>query len=728
MRLLRVMPVLMALVLVACGKAGDDDSGLVDADANVYSLFDPVASSATIPFPFDGLFTGTTDGTLNIPNAGNVPFVTAANELDGFSTTASLFTDFIGYVDVASALPGVLLIDTSTFTPLTPGVDYRLQSSRATDPATGLPLNVLRTRLLIEPLKPLKPSTRYLAVVTRQVRSTDGVPAEAADLFRIVRSATPVTQQAEPVLTTLNPTQVATLEGIRQQYQPLMAGLALAGIAREDVVIAWPFTTQSATKTLTRLAEQASPRTLAVVNTGLNTSVVSGLPPVADIYAGTIGLPYYLAAPSEDHPIAPLTQYWAADPTQVDAAASVQGAPCTQLMPSASTTTCYPLPLSRSTQTVPVLVTIPNANSGLTMPMGGWPVVIFQHGITGNRTQMLAIAPALALAGFASVAIDLPLHGLPPGDPSRIPSVPERTFDLDVVNNSTGAAGPDGTADSSGTHFINLTSLLTSRDNLRQAVSDLLVLSKSVGGAIVLNANQTPAGILLDGSQQRFVGHSLGGIVGGSFLGVNGGSGASVLAMPGGGIAKLLDGSQSFGPRIRAGLEAATAAAPPGSRIVEGNDNFETFIRFAQTVVDSADPLNFAAKAATDHPVLMLVVRGDTVVPNCTIAGDANCPATDTITVSGYLSGSDPLARVLGLGFVPGPAQTDTLAVPAAAQMIVGPDARNTVVRFAAGDHGSILSPAASLTVTCEMQGQVAAFLATNGTVLKIGNPCPGAN
>ncbi len=94
------------------------------------------------------------------------------------------------------------------------------------------------------------------------------------------------------------------------------------------------------------------------------------------------------------------------------------------------------------------------------------------------------------------------------------------------------------------------------------------MLSKSVGGAIVLNANQTPAGILLDGSQQRFVGHSLGGIVGGSFLGVNGASGASVLAMPGGGIAKLLDGSQSFGPRIRAGLEAATAAAPPGSRIV----------------------------------------------------------------------------------------------------------------------------------------------------------------
>src|SRR3546814_5166859 len=49
----------------------------------------------------------------------------------------------------------------------------------------------------------------------------------------------------------------------------------------------------------------------------------------------------------------------------------------------------------------------------LAMPADGWPVVIFQHGITGNRTQMIAIAPALAAAGFATVAIDLPLHGLP---------------------------------------------------------------------------------------------------------------------------------------------------------------------------------------------------------------------------------------------------------------------------------------------------------------------------
>jgi len=41
---------------------------------------------------------------------------------------------------------------------------------------------------------------------------------------------------------------------------------------------------------------------------------------------------------------------------------------------------------------VPVIVTVPNAGSGQAKPSGGWPVVIFQHGITANRTNVLAVA------------------------------------------------------------------------------------------------------------------------------------------------------------------------------------------------------------------------------------------------------------------------------------------------------------------------------------------------
>ncbi|MGH8444627.1 MAG: hypothetical protein ACREVL_05130 [Solimonas sp.] len=582
MRMRRVAPLLLLAVIAACGGGNDDGSGFEGTKDNAYSLFDPVAASAVIPFPFDGLFDTTPpfDGTLNIPNTSAAPFVDAANQLDGFSTTASLFTDFIGYVDVAHALdinptthlPGVLLIDSTTLTPLVPGVDYRVQSSTAIDPATGLPLNQLRTRMLIEPLKPLKPSTKYIAVVTRQVQSTDGVPAEAADLFRVIRSTTPVAQQTEPALSTLSPAQQATLEAIRGQFAPIFAGLAAKGIARENIVIAWPFTTQNTTVTLSTLGQQATGRTITAVATGLNSGqVLPGAPATADVYVGSMTVPYYLDAPSEADPTAPLTTYWKADTSQPAPGNTVLPAlssptaivTCSVAEPSVSTTTCYPLPLKKSEQRIPVILTIPNAASGKTMP--------------------------------------------------------------------------------------------------------------------------------------------------------------------GGGIAKLLDGSATFGPRISAGLLAAS-----GGSIKEGNDNYETFLRFAQTVVDSGDPLNFATAAATNHPILMLEVKGDAVVPNCTIAGDANCPATDTIPISGYLSGSDPLARVLGLGFVPGPAQTDTLVTPVTtqAQVLTGAAARNNVVRYASGTHGSILDPGstpASAAVTCEMQGEAATFVATNGTVLKIGNPCPGS-
>ncbi|MES0873788.1 hypothetical protein [Sinimarinibacterium thermocellulolyticum] len=749
MRVLRWMPVyLLAFAMAACSSDDGGDGGLADSPRKLISLFDPVAASAVIPFPNDGLFGTPADGTLNIPNSTNAPFVDAANRLDGFSTVASAFTDLIGAVDLDSAnAPGsIVIINTRSFQTLAPGVDYRVQLSTAVDPVTGRPLDALRSRLLIEWLKPLAPATTYLVVVTRALQSVEGVAAEPADLFRVLLRAQSVDEQlvagVEPALKLLSSAQRASLEGIRQLYQTrILPPLAQAGLPAERIVVAWPFTTQSIGATLTRLQANVQPQALTLVATGLTTQdVIPALPPVADLYVGSISLPYYLAdatASADDAderffvggaPDNPLNTFWRADPEVVGAGNAPIGAPCAALQPSESTTACFPQPLARASQRVPVLATIPNANSGRTAPEGGWPVVIFQHGITGNRSQMLALAPALAAAGFAVVAIDLPLHGLPPGDALRAateqfpaPLRPvERTFDLDLVDNATGAPPADGTPDGSGTHFINLSSLLTSRDNLRQAEADLITLSASVGGAVILGGDLQPAGITFNGEHVRHVGHSLGGIVVATLLGVNPGSAPGVIAMPGGGIAKLLDGSLSFGPRIAAGLEAAS-----GGSIKQGNDTYETFLRFAQTVVDDGDPLNYAAAASANRPLLMFVVRGDAVVPNCTVAGDANCPATDTIPISSFLGGSNPLARALGLPPVPGPSLNDGFDVPIAVQTITDATGIDAVVRFNQGDHGSILSPAANALVTCEMQSQAAAFLASDGRQLPIGT-CAG--
>ncbi|MGH8462376.1 MAG: hypothetical protein ACRESS_12275 [Stenotrophobium sp.] len=782
MRLIRVLPfVLVSLSLAACSQ--NDGPNIANANgspakSNIYSLFDP--NAGTVPFPFDGLFvnsSGNLTGTLNIPNAQNAPFVANANLQDGYSTTASIFTDFLGFVDFNTTgpdptthLPGLLILDSSTGTPLVEGTDYKLQPSTAIDDSTGgtgLPINQTRTRILIEPLKPLKASTTYIVALTIALKSKDGVPVAASDAFIVVRSATPVTgassgtQDTDPTnpeyayLQTLTPAQKGTLEALRSQLiRPVVVGLENgAHIPEQAIALAWSFTTESTTKTLQAVNDAAVASQMTVANTGKTTQdFLAAVPPVADVYVGTVKLPYYLADSGGNvHSTAPLSTYWKADQTQPDLNAKFLGkVPCaafsSAFVPTApsgvtqdqikSTTACFPVPVKQSDETVPVLATVPNANSGKTMPANGWPVVIFQHGITGNRSQMLAIAPALAAAGMVTVAMDLPLHGIvdktsPLYDnqllASAAPSLMtgERTFDLDLENNSTSAPGPYGAIDPSGTWFINLPSLITSRDNLREAAADLISLSKTLGsaGAVFLNA---PGGFKIDPTRIYYVGHSLGGIVGGTLLGVNSDIKAATLANPGGGIAKLLDASVSFGPIIAAGLRS--------NGVIEGTDTYETFLRFAQTLVDSGDPINYASTVLAKHPLLLLEVCGDTVVPNAALAPGGSITQTngcttplaeDKLTISSFLAGTDPLIAALGLTpATPGAA----LTVPIAQLAPITGANLGVAVRFNDGNHGSILNPAGSATnaaVTCEMQRETASFLATGGTALPIGGTCP---
>ncbi len=750
-----------SLLLTACGGAGNQaqiasSAGNNPQVFNALSVFDPVpisaADSPSIPFPFDGLFAGFNDPTLNIPNPSNASFVRDANLIDGFSTTASGFLDMTGFVDIATVTPNLIIVNSATGAVLKAGSDYVLQGSPATAANSGgvqQPINQQRTRVLIEPLQPLAPSTRYLVGFKTGAKTKDGAGVIASAAFRILRSATPVAEQTEPILGSYSSTQKARLEQLRSQLiRPVVAAFGqLANIPETDLVLAWSFTTGSTDRTLALLASGptgvvgpspaggtiavgsagASARLIRVQNTGITTETAVGVAG-GDIYAGIVQVPYFLANSGGDtHSTAALATFWAADTARTDFAAKFLGqVPCGAFatratlpdgqtaVPSASTTLCFPVPSAKSIETLPVLVTAP---TGGTKPANGWPVVIFQHGITGNRAQMLALAPALSQAGFVVVAIDLPLHGLASGpfyknqlfagSPAAGLMTGERTFDLDLVNNSTGAPGPDGSADPSGTHFINLSSLISSRDNLRQAVSDLLNLSKSVA-ALDLNNDGTPD---IDASQIRFVGHSLGAIVGGTFLGVDTSVGAATLAMTGGGIAKLLDASKAFGPRIAAGLAS--------NGVKEGSDNYETFLRFAQNLVDAADPINFTV-GAKQHPLHLIEVQNDLVVPNAALASAATA-TQDLVTITGFLSGTEPLIALLGLNVI-GPL---TPPIRPATQMTGANGAKLTVATvFSKGDHGSILSPAADRDTTIEMQRETVNFLKSNGSCLPTGGNC----
>ncbi len=655
----------LALALGACTDSADFD---FEADLNAAreqavagqaseAAFDP--STGAIPFPNNLLFGGSLDGTLNIPldegvDASDISNPTVAlNALDGFSTTEAITTSFSDPIDPESAVLGdsVRVFALSTDATGTPtGVAGELTSD---DVVVSVPGG---TTLAISPIRPLAENTTYMMLVTSAVTNLNGVPSSPSSFFRLVTGRTELVGEA------------AALEPVRLATRPLIELGIAQGIPAASVIQAWSMKTQSIRPVLQAVKDQTVGSTVNMAPTGLTTNDVNAaLPGIADVLIGTIDLPYYLTAPANPNDPAGISSNWTG--------------------PAGSNLTAFnTLPELRSTQTVPVLMTVPNAASGQTMPDSGWPITIFVHGITSNRTVMLAIADAMAQAGHAVIAIDQPMHGIAADNPlsataSPFPTDVERTFGIDLANNDTGAPGPDGIADSSGTHFYSPQFLLNARDNLRQSAADLFVLSASLDAV---------PGVLLDTSRKTVVGHSLGGTVSTTFLAFDDSVNAATLAMPAAGLARMLVASPAFGPTLLAGLSAAG--------LEQGTADFEQFLTAVQTVIDSGDAINFGAAAAANAAIHMTEIVGD--------GGDSLPDQTVPNNVPGApLAGTDPLARTMGF---------DPLNPTSASVAGAG------LVQFTAGDHGTILSPAASVPATVEMQTQTATFAATLGTSLVI--------
>ncbi len=672
--------------------ARNDDGSIVTGI--ITARFDP--TNRVLPFPTNLLLSGTRDLTLNIPVANPNNFgdpQVALNALDGFGTVAPWSFSLNATPNPASLTGGqAIKVFEVALTGPGGGVTRVIRelaspaefvvAQASTDP-TGQTVAIVPTR-------PLKPLTSYMAVVTDDVRDARGNDATPDQTYFLTKRTTALcvnNTSTDPLIPTAN---ACALEPLRQLTNSQEIAAAAAGVPREDIVLSWVATTQ-ATSTVLQANQGVVPTQIAMKlgATGQNTSV-AGLPPVADIYIGVLPIRYFLEAPSAQNPTAVLTTFWRAQAGNYLAPFANLGLDPT----STNVTFANPFPVPRSTQNVPVMMTVPNANSGKTKPASGWPVVIFNHGITRNRTDMLGVSATLAAQGFVVVAIDQPLHGLPPTNPFNIENSPfgaestERTFDVDLINNTTGAPGPDGRIDDSGAHFINLGSLLTSRDNIRQSVLDLVQLAK----AIPNSSYDGDSTVDFDGSRISFVGQSLGSIVGTIFLAVEPSVNTGVLSVPGGGIARLLDGSATFGPRIRAGLAA--------SGVTAGTPTFDSFMGAAQTVIDSADPVNYTFASTTDRLLAHLIVgNGTTSLPDQVVP----------VSVAGApLSGGEPLVRLLGLS-----------AITATTQSASG---IRGVTRFTAGEHGSLLSPTASAAATVEMQGEMASMLVSGGTAVQVSN------
>jgi len=349
------------------------------------------------------------------------------------------------------------------------------------------------------------------------------------------------------------------------------------------------------------------------------------------------------------------------------------------------------------------------AGCGASQPGAGWPVVIIQHGFTSERTGNLINGSKVAdLTCSVVIAMDLPHHGIAAnssrlglgvdyvetGSESSYPwayaksvavaaaeaavadesnpdaltdtildSLAERHENLYLT--STGAVAPmdfDNATGGSGSLWIRLDNFQRTRDNMRQGVMDLLNLNATLG-AIDVDGNDSAD---LDTTNVTYIGHSLGGIIGTTFvainnLSVNGYANANlnqidraVLATPGGHLTKLIENSVALSGQVLAGLEGSSPL------LVQGNSSLESYMKVLQATIDSADPMNFIANlkdgsATSDIPVLVVGMYGngstnpsDLVVPVNGLGPVLANGSAQAETARSPLVGLDPMLELLG--------------------------------------------------------------------------------
>jgi Pla-1/cef family extracellular lipase len=817
------LAIISALGLSACGSETIKDVQIETAEKGtaVTSLarivFDPGADVPRLSVPNDLLFSGSTDGTLNLPVKDATNFgdpTVAMSALDGWSTTnpfvleidfpAGTSLDAASVSDSASVKVYQTLMGGDPGCEIVPrgaactvvgelifGVDFIAQASG--------------NSIAVVPLKPLKGKTTYVVALTNNLKDNNGKAIAASITYDLVRQ-----DISTNPLATISQLQ---LQGLVNSFEKAIVD---AGADKDSLIYTFAMTTQSTTDVLftvksllaAPLAQGGMPPVISVNNTGATVAQafsaqglvlspeLTALYSTAQLFTGSITLPYYLGVPTQANPKAPVTDWWKA---QCDSGAMLAGlaASTPSAIPegplSASDAVCIavseagglPAPGLRDLSTVMALDTERNltkfnpvpkpsgvsdipwiadpsvlevqmttpvispttdavrASYGLPAlaaePTEGWPVVILQHGIRSKKEDMLVITGVLSAFGFATVAIDHPLHG-------------SRGFDLDNANDENGMKHDEINASTvSATHYMNLGSLLTTRDNLRQSSSDMLGLR--LGLNAVVGAN-------IDVSNVHFFGLSLGAITGINVVALANASLNPAIdpafkiisnsqAMPGVMIANFLMESGRFSNIIKSGL---TYNSSPDFKVIvdavypldENGDStadekqlsaaylefyakftpeqkaglngvFSKFVFAAQTVTDSGDPANYASIIqATQTPTHLIEVVGNGVecidILNTDNCSDQVIPNTVSTTPFG---GTEGAIALLGL---PGVSNTTE---------------GSGAVRFIYGHHSSILDaslnsaspdPVKSAAATQEMQSQVAGFFATMGQLITVTN------
>jgi Bacterial virulence factor lipase N-terminal len=606
------------------------------------------------------------------------------NTLDGFNIQPRIRVPFTGAIDPSTVAGNVFFVSLGDTLGGSGGVRVEVNQ---------VVWDVATTTLFAESDQLLDQHTRYALIVTNGVRDASGDPVEAGD-FASFRHDLNFGQTESPAL--------------KAYRKALLDALAASGVDRNAVVAASVFTTQSATAVLEKIRDQ-----------------IKGGPPVAATNLGTFarvpGLTVLFnrqVRVSGDSiattPPLPLDLF---DPFGHIGALVFGSYPS----PDYETSDKFIPPVATLTGT-PIAQAQPTIYFNLFVPAGpapatGWPVAIFGHGFTDSKQGApFTVAGSFAAQGIATIAINVVGHGGGAGGslvvlPYGTPPIPSGGRGIDQNG--------DGVIDNTeGVNAAFPRTLVGNRDGLRQTVADIMQLVH------VLETGGIP-NVPLDAGRIYYAGQSFGGIYGTELMAIEPSIHAGVLNVPGGPtidiarispvfrglttralasrVPQLLNGPFPVAPPLLGFNENLPLRnQPPVVNTVPGAVAIQEVIDNTEWAQQSGNPVAFAPYVVKSplagmppKAVILQSAKGDVTVPNPTAnnilrAGDL----ADRLTYyrNDLAFAADPAS------FPKNPHTFLTRVVPLALALDgFAPDV---------------------IMVALEAQAQIAAFFASNGTVV----------
>jgi hypothetical protein len=559
--------------------------------------------------------------------------------LDGFSTTGAILgptsdlilaktvtKDSLMLFDLSDPAnpalvdPTSLIIEPCEFTescnlmttpnPRSPVIAFQPAGATAGDPTS-----VFRT-------KPLKDNTDYAVVMTNAILDKANQPLQSGTTAKILRFTNPITVDGKSALSGIDDVTAASLEKMRLQLQPVLAKLDASKVA-----MAYTFHTQTILSQAIQLA--ALPYT---------TPAATALPgPVPATGAAT-------------DPASVIAKYGATGGKSTNINEILETTITTFNALDPATGAFLADPTMAAPETIKVMIATPKAtNANVPACTGGLaafgkcaPLMVFHHGLGRGRADMLELADAFAAAGMVTVAIDAAKHGdrtlctsggtgnaagcntgvacntaLPAGaqgDANPPGACADgMLFKKGVAGQALSATVTDGIPALSSNYLVSANFFRT-RDSMRQDLIDQAQLIRALAfvpsGAPPTGNNvfdhMVAQGLIIDPQAIYFTGQSLGSIQGTMDVATNPRISKAVFNVGGGTIVDIFTNAPAFASVVNPLL------ASLGINKVTNPSGYLQFLTVAKTVLDPADPINFAGHlTANTLPNLLTPLGGN---------------------------------------------------------------------------------------------------------------------